>query len=106
MAKEGKKPDETRDPSPMGGVPPPVFYTNVIRVGHSAYEFTLDFGFTMPESPGKAQLQARAILSPTHMKALLKAVADNLKKYEEQFGKISFPKTGPGADEILGQFGG
>ena len=60
-------------------------YANMVQVGHTPEEFILDFMNIFPPS---GVVNARVILSPGHMKRLAAAMADNIKKYEEQFGVI------------------
>jgi len=74
-------------------------YANLAVVNHSDAEFTLDFIFVQPQAP-RAKVRSRVITSPKHVKRLLMALQDNLKKYEKQFGTIeigsleSAPKAG------------
>jgi hypothetical protein len=60
-------------------------YANMVQVGHGPEEFVLDFMNIFPPS---GIVSARVILSPGHMKRVVAAMQDNLKKYEEQFGSI------------------
>ena len=62
-------------------------YANLAVVNHSDAEFTLDFIFVQPQAP-RAKVRSRVITSPKHVKRLLLALEDNLKKYEQQFGPI------------------
>jgi len=63
-------------------------YSNIVRIGHSPYEFMLDFGQFQPEGK-RAFMDVRIISSPQHAKAILKALKDNIARYEERYGKIS-----------------
>ena len=36
----------------------------------------------------KAQVKSRVVLTPQHAKSLMKALADNVTKYENQHGQI------------------
>lgn len=65
-------------------------YSNLAIISHSQSEFVVDFVRLVPNVP-KAKVKSRVILTPTHAKRLLKALADNVTKYEGQFGKISEP---------------
>ena len=47
-------------------------YSNIVRIGHSPYEFMLDFGQFQPEGK-RAFMDVRIIVSPQHAKAILKA---------------------------------
>jgi hypothetical protein len=62
-------------------------YTNLAGITHSETEFIFDFLFIQPNQP-KAKLRARIISSPIHTKRFLQALVENIKKYEERFGKI------------------
>ncbi len=62
-------------------------YANLAVVNHSDAEFTLDFIFVQPQAP-RAKVRSRVITSPKHVKRLLMALEDNLKKYEERFGAV------------------
>ena len=62
-------------------------YANFAIIAHSNQEFIVDFVRLMPGAP-KAKVKSRIILTPQHAKRLTKALAENIKRYEEQFGKI------------------
>jgi len=68
-------------------------YSNLAIIAHSQSEFVVDFVKILPNVP-KAKVKSRIILTPQHAKRLLKALVDNVKKYEGQHGKISEPKAG------------
>ncbi|MEM6396282.1 MAG: DUF3467 domain-containing protein [Bacteroidota bacterium] len=68
-------------------------YSNLVIIGHSNSEFVLDFVRMVPNSP-KAKVKSRVVVTPHHAKRLLRALADNVKKYEKQFGPISEPTPG------------
>ena len=60
-------------------------YANMAQVGHTPEEFILDF---MNLFPPAGIITSRVIISPGHMKRIAAALADNIKRYEEQFGTI------------------
>lgn len=62
-------------------------YANLAIISHSHSEFVVDFVRLMPNLP-KAKVKSRIILTPQHAKRLLKALADNVTKFEKQFGPI------------------
>ena len=62
-------------------------YANLAVISHSTSEFIIDFVRMMPGIP-KAPVKSRIILSPDNAKRLLKALSDNIKKYETTFGDI------------------
>ena len=63
-------------------------YSNLAIISHSQSEFVLDFVRMMPNVP-KAKVKSRVILTPQHAKRLMKALEDNMKKFEKQFGHIA-----------------
>lgn len=62
-------------------------YANLAIITHSNAEFVIDYVNVMPGSP-KAKVKSRIILTPQHAKRLLKALADNIKKFEQVHGTI------------------
>ncbi len=62
-------------------------YANLAIITHSNAEFVIDYINVMPGSP-KAKVKSRIILTPQHAKRLLKALADNIKKFEQVHGNI------------------
>lgn len=73
-------------------------YSNLAVITHSSSEFVLDFIRVMPNVP-KAKVQSRIIMTPQHAKRLMRALQDNIQKFESVNGKItennepSFPLT-------------
>lgn len=61
-------------------------YANVMRVGHTREEFMLEF---INLHPPAGELSAKVITTPGHMKRILAALAENIARYESQFGQIS-----------------
>jgi hypothetical protein len=60
-------------------------YANLVVITHSSSEFIVDFAQVMPGVP-KAPVKSRVILAPEHAKRLLRALEDNINKYEQMFG--------------------
>jgi len=74
-------------------------YSNLALISHSETEFILDFTFLQP-NPNKAKVRTRIVSSPLHLKRLLWALEDNVRRYEERFGEIQAgPKPGDAATE-------
>lgn len=69
-------------------------YSNLAVISHNHSEFVVDFVLMVPNVP-KAKVKSRMILTPQHAKRLMMALADNIKKYEAQFGPIHEPETPP-----------
>jgi len=68
-------------------------YTNLAMISHSQGEFVLDFIRMVPNVP-KAKVKSRVIMTPQHAKRLLKALNDNIAKYENQHGTIGGSDSG------------
>lgn len=62
-------------------------YSNLAIITHSPAEFVVDFTRMLPGTP-KTKVYARIIMTPQHAKSLLRALDENIKKYETQFGEI------------------
>ncbi|HVB07998.1 MAG TPA: DUF3467 domain-containing protein [Candidatus Acidoferrales bacterium] len=62
-------------------------YTNLAMIHHNAEEFTLNFIYIFPNVP-QGKLVSSVILSPGHAKRLLRALGENITRYETQFGTI------------------
>ena len=60
-------------------------YSNLMNVTHSKEEFVLDFFNVFPPV---GQSVARVVVSPGHMKRMLKVLESNLKNYEKNFSNI------------------
>ncbi len=65
-------------------------YSNFAIINHSPSEIVVDFARLLPGVP-KAKVHARVLLTPLNAKLLLKALQDNLTKYEEKFGEVRLP---------------
>ena len=62
-------------------------YSNLAIITHSPAEFIIDFTRVVPGAP-KAKVHARIITTPQHAKMLLRALNDNIEKFESKFGEI------------------
>ena len=58
-------------------------YSNNMLVVHSREEFIIDW---LLNAPSGTHLVARIVVSPGHVKRIIGALADNLRKYEEAHG--------------------
>ena len=70
-------------------------YANFVVVTHSPAEFVLDFTRILPGVP-KAKVHSRIIMAPQHVKTFLRALNDNINKFESKHGEIKLPKTEEG----------
>ncbi|HEY72589.1 MAG: hypothetical protein B6I35_03655 [Anaerolineaceae bacterium 4572_32.2] len=76
-------------------------YSNLALITHSASEIIIDFARVLPKTP-QAKVYARIINTPLHAKLLLRALSENLEKYEAQFGEIKMPTGGDLAQQFFG----
>ena len=62
-------------------------YSNLAIINHSVSEFVVDFISMMPGAP-KAKVKSRIVLTPQHAKKFLKALNDNVQRFEKAHGTI------------------
>lgn len=93
--------EESKPPVPPG--PPQIqvqlddamaqgVYANLVLINHTENEFVLDFAFLAP-GPPVAKVRARVLSAPRHTKRLLRALQQNLARYEERFGEIEIDES-------------
>lgn len=67
-------------------------YSNLMMISHRKEEFILDFLFVQPQRTPQGQaiatLRSRVVTTPEHMKRILKAIEENISRYEQTFGPI------------------
>lgn len=77
-------------------------YANFLSVWHTAHDFTLDFASTQPAQEGENSVGDREVRVPCPVVArvkipvsvvfdIVRAVSDNMSKYEARFGPIVRP---------------
>ena len=88
--KPQEQPQNTLDimPEAVAGV-----YSNLALITHSPSEFVVDFASILPGMQ-RPTVRNRIIMAPEHCKRLLGALAENIGKYESQFGTIELPGQG------------
>ena len=68
-------------------------YANMMMVSHRKGEFVMDFLFVPPQTAGTTQssatLRTRVITTPEHAKRIVRALAENLNRYEGRFGEVT-----------------
>ncbi|AXY77849.1 DUF3467 domain-containing protein [Paraflavitalea soli] len=62
-------------------------YANLAIITHSHAEFVIDFVNVMPGTP-KSKVKSRIILTPQHAKRFMKALTENVNRFESLNGKI------------------
>lgn len=84
MAEQQKVKIRARDKELKGS------YSNLMQILHTKEEFILDFFLV---SPPEGILASRVIMSPGHLKRMIRALQENISKYEQKFGKIEEAKV-------------
>jgi len=62
-------------------------HANFCLITHSASEIIVDFARLLPNSTN-AKVYSRVVMTPMNAKLLLRALNENLEKFEDQFGEI------------------
>lgn len=62
-------------------------YANLAIITHSHAEFVIDFVNVMPGTP-KSKVKSRIIFTPQHAKRFMKALNENVARYEAANGAI------------------
>ena len=78
-------------------------YSNLAIITHSPAEFVVDFVRILPGTP-KAKVKSRILLTPQHAKRLMKALQENIGKFEALHGEIKEPNGSQGGMPM--NFGG
>jgi hypothetical protein len=71
-------------------------YANFASIVHNFAEFIIDFGRMVPGRED-VQVVSRLVMTPVHVKQLLRALSENIAIYERNFGEIT---DGPQAPEV------
>ncbi|MBI2098637.1 MAG: DUF3467 domain-containing protein [Candidatus Wildermuthbacteria bacterium] len=61
-------------------------YSNLMQITHTQEEFVLDFFLVIPP---QGTLTSRVIMNPGHVKRMIRALQDNIEKYEGKFGRVA-----------------
>ena len=67
-------------------------YANFAAITHSPAEFVMDFIRVLPGTK-KSRVHARVVMAPQNVKAFVRALQENIAKYEERHGEIK--SSGP-----------
>jgi hypothetical protein len=76
-------------------------YSNLVRISHSPSDLVMDFGHVLPGQ--KAKLVSRIVMSPIGAKLFMKALTENLARYESTFGEIRLPGDASLANDLFKQ---
>ena len=101
MNEEQKQPESGFPPMDVPEDLLPI-YSNLVRITHSPSEIILDFSRMLPGQISPHVL-ARILMSPIGAKLLLRALAENIARYESNFGEIRLPGESPLANDLFRQ---
>ncbi len=96
------------EPPAKGPIPlrlPPnleAVYANFALITHSPAEVVVDFAHLLP-GMNQARVCSRVVMSPLSAKLVLRALTENLGKYEAQFGEIRIPEGATLAGQLFGR---
>jgi hypothetical protein len=77
-------------------------YSNAVIVSHTTSEIVVDFLQVMPNDP-RARVQSRVVLTPQNAKLFMRALENNLMRFEEKNGEIEVPPQPLSlADQLFG----
>jgi hypothetical protein len=62
-------------------------YSNWVMITYGPSEFIIDFGRFLPGLP-KTKVYSRIVMTPQHIKRLLRVLENNVSNYEKKFGEI------------------
>jgi len=75
-------------------------YTNLARIAHSPADIVIDFAHLLPGQK-TATVNARVLMTPLSAKLLLRALSDNISRYEAAFGEIQMPVNSSLAENLF-----
>ena len=75
-------------------------YTNLARISHSPADIVIEFAHILP-GESTANLRARVVMSPLSAKLFLRALTENLGRYEAAFGEINVPVNNSLAENLF-----
>ena len=78
-------------------------YANLARIAHSPSDIVFDFAHLLPGEP-RAKIRSRVVMTPLSAKLLVRALTENLARYEAAFGEINIPTNSTLADNLFKPF--
>lgn len=75
-------------------------YANLARISHSPADIVIDFAHLLPGETS-ASIRSRVVMSPLSAKLLLRALTENLARYEATFGEITMPSSSSLAESLF-----
>ena len=80
-----------------------VIYANLARIAHSPSDIVIDFAHILP-GESTAKIRSRIVMTPLSVKLLLRALTENVARYEAAFGEINVPVNSTLADNLFKPF--
>lgn len=80
-----------------------IVYANLARIAHSPSDIVIDFAHILPGEP-TAKIRARIVMTPLSVKLLLRALTENMARYEAAFGEINIPINSTLAENLFKPF--
>ncbi|HVN15154.1 MAG TPA: DUF3467 domain-containing protein [Anaerolineales bacterium] len=77
-------------------------YANLARISHSPADLVIDFAHLLP-GENQAKVTTRVLMTPLSAKLLLRALSENLARYESAFGEITVPGNSTLAESLFRQ---
>lgn len=75
-------------------------YANLARISHSPADIVIDFAHILPGET-TANIRSRVVMTPLSAKLLLRALHENIARYEAAFGEISVPSNSSLAESLF-----
>src|SRR5215208_4328410 len=75
-------------------------YTNLARISHSPADIVIDFAHILPGETS-ANIRSRVVMTPLSAKLLLRALTENIARYEAAFGEITMPSNSTLAESLF-----
>ena len=78
-------------------------YANLARIAHSPSDIVIDFAHLLPGEP-RAKIRSRVVMTPLSANLLVRALTENIARYETAFGEINIPTNSTLADNLFRPF--
>jgi hypothetical protein len=75
-------------------------YANLARISHSPADIVIDFAQILP-GESAANIKSRIVMTPLSAKLLMRALVENLARYEAAFGEIKVPGNSNLAENLF-----
>src|SRR5688572_4160067 len=75
-------------------------YANLARISHSPADIVIDFAHILPGETS-ANIRSRVVMTPLSAKLLLRALTENIARYEAAFGEITVPSNSSLAESLF-----